>query len=185
MRRVRPALESEHVRILRQDPDKLFDQEAIRAKAREGDIYVDKGDLMTTHVRKPRGRPFERGNPGRPPGSKNKVTQIAEQLAEGQAEQVVQKLFELAQAGNVAALRMVLDRFWPHESELPYAYAKAIWTNLSKVPRTYFPSDSRARAIAPPMKRAFTERDANFLRSSVMICVAKARQPCGCLLSDC
>jgi hypothetical protein len=44
MRRVRPALESEHVRILRQDPDKLFDQEAIRAKAREGDIYVDNTD---------------------------------------------------------------------------------------------------------------------------------------------
>jgi Family of unknown function (DUF5681) len=74
---------------------------------------------MTTHVRKPRGRPFERGNPGRPPGSKNKVTQIAEQLAEGQAEQVVQKLLELAQAGNVAALRMVLDRVWPPRKGQP------------------------------------------------------------------
>jgi hypothetical protein len=74
---------------------------------------------MITHVRKPRGRPFERGNPGRPPVSKNKITQIAEQLAEGQAEQVVQKLLELAQAGNVAALRMVLDRVWPPRKGQP------------------------------------------------------------------
>jgi hypothetical protein len=44
MRRVRPALETEHARILGQDPDQLFDQEAIRAKAREGDIYVDNTD---------------------------------------------------------------------------------------------------------------------------------------------
>ena len=44
MRRVRPALEREHARILGQDPDKLFDQEAIRAKAREGDIAADNTD---------------------------------------------------------------------------------------------------------------------------------------------
>ena len=34
---------------------------------------------MTTLVRKVRGRPFKPANPGRPPGSKNKVTQMAEQ----------------------------------------------------------------------------------------------------------
>jgi hypothetical protein len=69
--------------------------------------------LMTTPVRKPRGRPFQRGNPGRPPGSKNKITQMVEQLAEGQAEQLIQKVLELAQAGDVACLRMILDRLWP------------------------------------------------------------------------
>jgi hypothetical protein len=68
---------------------------------------------MTTPVRKPRGRPFQRGNPGRPPGSKNKITQMVEQLAEGQAEQLIQKVLELAQAGDVACLRMILDRLWP------------------------------------------------------------------------
>ena len=41
---------------------------------------------MTVPVRKPRGRPFKPGNPGRPPGSKNKVTRALEQLAEGQAD---------------------------------------------------------------------------------------------------
>jgi hypothetical protein len=41
MRRVRLDLEGEHARILREDPDKLFDWEAIREKARPGDIAVD------------------------------------------------------------------------------------------------------------------------------------------------
>ena len=63
--------------------------------------------------RKARGRPFKSGNPGRPPGSKNKITQIVEQLAEGQAEDLVQKALELAQAGDVSCLRMMLDRLWP------------------------------------------------------------------------
>jgi hypothetical protein len=59
---------------------------------------------MTRSVRKARGRPFKPGNSGRPPGSKNKITQMVEQLAEGQAEQLIQKVLELAQAGDVACL---------------------------------------------------------------------------------
>jgi hypothetical protein len=68
---------------------------------------------MSSNVRKIRGRPFKPGNLGRPPGSKNKITQMVEQLAEGQAEQLVQKVLELAQAGDVSCLRMMLDRLWP------------------------------------------------------------------------
>jgi hypothetical protein len=44
MRCVRVDLEREHARILRQDPKELFDWEAIRATAREGDIAVDNTD---------------------------------------------------------------------------------------------------------------------------------------------
>ena len=74
---------------------------------------------MTRVVRKPRGRPFEPGNPGRPPGSKNKITQMVEQLVEGQAEQLVQKVLDLAQAGDVSCLRMMLDRLWPPRKGQP------------------------------------------------------------------
>jgi hypothetical protein len=74
---------------------------------------------MAMAVRKARGRPFKPGNPGRPPGSRNKVTQLVEQLAEGQAEQLIQKALELAQAGDVACLRMVLDRLWPARKGQP------------------------------------------------------------------
>src|SRR6266496_3095521 len=44
MRRVRPVLEREHARILGLDQTKLFDQQAIHAGARAGDIYVDNTD---------------------------------------------------------------------------------------------------------------------------------------------
>jgi hypothetical protein len=44
MRRVRLDLEREHTRILKQPPDKLFDQQAIRAAARPGDIAVTNTD---------------------------------------------------------------------------------------------------------------------------------------------
>jgi hypothetical protein len=44
MRRVRRDLEREHARILRQDPDRLFDWEAIGARARHGDIAADNTD---------------------------------------------------------------------------------------------------------------------------------------------
>jgi hypothetical protein len=74
---------------------------------------------MTVPVRKPRGRPFKPGNPGRPLGSKNRVTQTLEQLAEGQAEQIFQKVSELAQAGDVSCLRMMLDRIWPPRKAQP------------------------------------------------------------------
>ena len=74
---------------------------------------------MTRVVRKPRGRPFEPGNPGRPPGSKNKITQMVEQLVGGQAEQLVQKVLDLAQAGDVSCLRMMLDRLWPPRKGQP------------------------------------------------------------------
>src|SRR5262245_4980418 len=44
MRRVRVDLKREHARILRQDPGKLFDWEAIRAKFQEGEIAADNTD---------------------------------------------------------------------------------------------------------------------------------------------
>ena len=69
--------------------------------------------------KKARGRPFKPGNPGRPPGSKNRTTQIIEQLAEGQAEQLFQKVLELGHAGDVACLKMLLDRLWPPRKGQP------------------------------------------------------------------
>ena len=74
---------------------------------------------MTKVARKVRGRPFERGNPGRPPGSKNKLTQFVEQLAEGEAEQVIQKVLEQALAGDVSSQKMILDRLWPQRKGQP------------------------------------------------------------------
>jgi Family of unknown function (DUF5681) len=58
--------------------------------------------------------PFEKGqsgNPGgRPPGARNKATVIAELLLQGEAEAMTRLAIERAKAGDMAALRMVLDR---------------------------------------------------------------------------
>ena len=44
---------------------------------------------------------------------------MVQQLAEGQAEALVQKVLELARAGDVACLRMILDRLWPPRKGQP------------------------------------------------------------------
>src|SRR3954469_8249755 len=71
------------------------------------------GEPPSARRNRVRGRPFKLGNPGRPPGSKNKVSQLIEQLAEGEAEQLIKKVLELANKGDVSCLRMALDRLWP------------------------------------------------------------------------
>ncbi len=53
---------------------------------------------MTPRVR---GRPFPKGNGGRPPGSKNKDTRILAALMDGEQEELIRTGLELAKAGNV------------------------------------------------------------------------------------
>jgi hypothetical protein len=66
-----------------------------------------------------RGRPFQPGNPGRPPGSKNHVTRLVEQLVSGDAEELSQKMIALAKQGNVRCLEYCLDRLLPKRSGRP------------------------------------------------------------------
>ena len=54
------------------------------------------------------------GNPGgRPPGARNKATIIAETLLQGEVEALTRRAIERAMAGDMAALRMCLDRVAP------------------------------------------------------------------------
>jgi Family of unknown function (DUF5681) len=64
----------------------------------------------------PEGRfkPGQCGNPaGRRPGSRNKATESAELLLEGEAEALTRKAVELALGGDPIALRLCLDRLIP------------------------------------------------------------------------
>ncbi len=72
-----------------------------------------------------RGRPFEQGNPGRPKGSRNKVTAMAEALLAEHAEALLRKAIELAANGNVTALRLCLDRVVPPRRQPPIDAALA------------------------------------------------------------
>ena len=84
---------------------------------------------MTVHKREPnlrsernpqplsrvRGRPFEKGNGGRRPGSKNRTTIVAEALLKGEELELMQKAIELAKAGDTQMLKFLLDRILPKE----------------------------------------------------------------------
>jgi hypothetical protein len=62
-----------------------------------------------------RGRPFEKGNGGRRPGSKNRTTLVAEALLEGEGVDLMRKAIELAKAGDIQMLKFLLDRILPKE----------------------------------------------------------------------
>jgi hypothetical protein len=68
-----------------------------------------------------RGKPFERGNPGRRPGARHKVTRAVEALLEGQHEALTQKAIDKALEGDTVALRLCLDRIAPPRKDAPVA----------------------------------------------------------------
>jgi hypothetical protein len=60
-----------------------------------------------------RGRPFEKGNRGRPAGSRNKVTVAVESLMGEYGPQVAARVIKCACEGDMAAARLVLERIAP------------------------------------------------------------------------
>ncbi len=62
-----------------------------------------------------RGRPFPKGNSGRKPGSKNRSTQLAAALVEGDMEALLRTAIQLARAGNVPMLKFLLSRTMPRD----------------------------------------------------------------------
>jgi len=66
-----------------------------------------------------RGRPFEAGNKfgrGRPRGSRNKTTVLAQELLESHAEPVVRKALMMAIQGDTAAMKLCMDRILPYSN---------------------------------------------------------------------
>ena len=73
--------------------------------------------------RKPDGT-FKQGvasaNPeGRPKGSRNKTTLAAQALLEGEIETITSKVIDLAKAGDMAAIKLVLERILPPRKDSP------------------------------------------------------------------
>jgi hypothetical protein len=75
---------------------------------------MDQFEFTENTAKKQRGRPFESGksgNPnGRPKGARNRATVLAEALLDGEAEAVTRKVIDKALAGDMAALRLCLER---------------------------------------------------------------------------
>jgi Family of unknown function (DUF5681) len=54
------------------------------------------------------------GNPaGRPPGSRNKSAMLLQNLLDGEAEAIARKVIEMAKGGDMAAIRVCMDRVAP------------------------------------------------------------------------
>jgi Family of unknown function (DUF5681) len=54
------------------------------------------------------------GNPaGRPLGSRNKTTVLMQNLLDGEAEAIGRKVIEMAKGGDMAAIRVCMDRLAP------------------------------------------------------------------------
>ena len=68
-------------------------------------------------------KPGQSGNPaGKPKGTRNATTLALEALLDGQASALTQKAITLALAGDMAALRLCLDRILPPRKDSPVAF---------------------------------------------------------------
>jgi hypothetical protein len=69
-----------------------------------------------------RGRPFAKGNPGKPKGARHKTTLAVEALMQGEAETIGRKAVELAKGGDLTAIKLVLDRIAPARKDAPVTF---------------------------------------------------------------
>ncbi len=69
-----------------------------------------------------RGRPFQPGNPGKPRGTRHRVTRAIEELLEGQHEKLTQAAIDKALEGDTTALRLCLDRLAPPRKDAPISF---------------------------------------------------------------
>jgi len=81
--------------------------------------------------------PFQKGecgNPaGRPRGSRNRATLLMESLLADDAEAIGRKAIEMAKQGDMAAIRLCMDRLSPPRKGEPVAF---------ELPPLYKPADS-------------------------------------------
>jgi len=67
-------------------------------------------------------KPGQSGNPaGKPPGTRNRATQMVLALMEGGAEEITLAIIDAARKGDIAAARLVLERLAPPARERPVA----------------------------------------------------------------
>lgn len=88
--------------------EQLARQQAEAAAQAEAPIIASNG-----HPIDPKTGRFMKGAPGRPKGSRNKVTLAIENMMEGEAETITRHCIDLAKRGDPTAMRIVMDRIAP------------------------------------------------------------------------
>ena len=77
--------------------------------------------MIETTIRKQGGfKPGKSGNPaGRPKGARHRTTVAIEALLDGEGEAITRMAIEAAKAGDMVAIRLVLDRICPPRKTRP------------------------------------------------------------------
>lgn len=110
-----------------------------------------------------RGRPFQKGrsgNPkGRPKGSRNKTTIIAQALLDGQAEALVTKAVQLALEGDLTCLRICLERLVPMKKDAPFEISLPEIGAAADIPKLFAAVAARLEegGITPSEARALID----------------------------
>jgi len=80
--------------------------------------------------------PGKSGNPqGRPKGALNQTTRAALELLDGKAQALTRKAVELAQDGNVVALRLCLERLIPPRKDHPISLKLPQVAGVGDIPK--------------------------------------------------
>ncbi|MCK0102539.1 DUF5681 domain-containing protein [Pseudohalocynthiibacter sp. F2068] len=74
---------------------------------------------------------FGEGNPGKPKGTRHRVTRAIEELLEGQSEAITQKAVDLALEGDGPALRLCMERIAPPRKDSPVQFGLPSMKNAS------------------------------------------------------
>jgi Family of unknown function (DUF5681) len=89
-------------------------------------------------------KPGQSGNPaGKPKGTRNATTLALEALLDGQASALTEKAINLALAGDMAALRLCLDRILPPRKDSPVAFDLPEMKTLNDAVPAMGPSSKR------------------------------------------
>src|SRR3954451_16742050 len=90
------------------------------AEMSKGDATAEDGADSTPdaskNTKRTYGRPFEKGNrasPGRPQGSRNSATIMAEKLMQDGIDNIIKTVMDAANQGDMTAARLVLERIVP------------------------------------------------------------------------
>jgi Family of unknown function (DUF5681) len=84
---------------------------------------MKKSPSPTPEKQSTRFKPGQSGNPaGKPKGTRNATTLALETLLDGQATALTQKAIDLALNGDMAALRICLDRILPPRKDRPLTF---------------------------------------------------------------
>jgi hypothetical protein len=79
-------------------------------------------DRARNNAPRTRGRPFAKGNPGRPWGARHRTTVILEKIMADDAEEIMKVVTAAAKSGDLTAAKIIVDRMAPVPRDRPVQF---------------------------------------------------------------